>query len=76
VQKRYEDVGKQLFEGPNAVYALREILSDMLDDASLPPTYLLVDALDECVWPVRASAHYHRRQSWAAIAGQMAGDQP
>jgi hypothetical protein len=49
VQKRYEDVGKQLFEGPNAVYALREILSDMLDDALLPPTYLLVDALDECM---------------------------
>ena len=48
VQKRYETVGKQLFEGPNAIYALREMLSDMLNDASLPPTYLLVDALDEC----------------------------
>ncbi|KAF2621070.1 Pfs, NACHT and WD domain protein [Macroventuria anomochaeta] len=48
VQKRYEAVGKQLFEGPNAVYALRELLSDMLNNASLPPTYLLVDALDEC----------------------------
>jgi hypothetical protein len=48
VQQRYEAVGKQLFEGPNAFYALREILSDMLNNASLPPTYLLVDALDEC----------------------------
>lgn len=48
VQKRYKTVGKQLFEGPNAIYAMGEILSDMLDDASLPPTYLLVDALDEC----------------------------
>jgi hypothetical protein len=48
VQKRYRTVGKQLFEGPNAIYALREVLSDMLDDASLSPTYLLVDALDEC----------------------------
>jgi hypothetical protein len=48
VQERYEIVGKQLFEGPNAVYALKEILADMLDDASLPPTYLLIDALDEC----------------------------
>jgi hypothetical protein len=48
VQKQYETVGPLLFEGPNAVYALREILSDMLDDASLPPTYLLIDALDEC----------------------------
>jgi hypothetical protein len=48
VRKRYDGVGKQVFEGPNAVYALREILSDMLDDTSLPPTYLLIDALDEC----------------------------
>ncbi|KAF3034267.1 hypothetical protein E8E11_001607 [Didymella keratinophila] len=48
VQKRYESVGRLLFEGPDAVYALREILSDMLNDPSLPPTYLLVDALDEC----------------------------
>jgi hypothetical protein len=48
VQQRYKTVGKQLFEGPNAIYALREVLSDMLNDASLPPTYLLVDALDEC----------------------------
>jgi len=48
IQERYKTVGKQLFEGPNAVYALRVILSDMLNDASLPPTYMLVDALDEC----------------------------
>jgi hypothetical protein len=48
VQKRYETVGRQLFEGPNAIYALREILSDVLNDVALPPTYLLVDALDEC----------------------------
>ena len=48
VQKRYKAAGRQLFEGPNAVYSLRSILSDMLDDGSLPPTYLLVDALDEC----------------------------
>lgn len=48
VQKRYESVGRLLFEGPNAVYALREILSDMLNDPAVPPTCLLVDALDEC----------------------------
>ncbi|KAH6132813.1 hypothetical protein HBI68_255110 [Parastagonospora nodorum] len=48
VQKRYDSVGKQLFEGPDAMYALSEILSDMLNDASLPETYLLIDALDEC----------------------------
>ena len=48
VQKRYESVGHQLFEGPNAIYALREMLSDMLNDTSISATYLLVDALDEC----------------------------
>jgi hypothetical protein len=48
VQKRYEIAGSQMFEGHNAIYALREVLSDMLNDLSLPPTYLLVDALDEC----------------------------
>ena len=50
VQKRYDTVGKQLFEGYNAVYALRGVLSDMLNDPSLPMTYLLVGALDECTF--------------------------
>jgi hypothetical protein len=49
VQKPYETEGGQLFEGPSAIYALTRILSDILNDASLPMTYLLVDALDECV---------------------------
>ncbi|KAF5851015.1 hypothetical protein GGP41_010749 [Bipolaris sorokiniana] len=48
LQTRYEAMGGKLFEGPNAIHALREILSDMLNDASLPLTYVLVDALDEC----------------------------
>jgi hypothetical protein len=48
VQKRYEVVRSNLFEGPNAIHALREILSDILNDLTLPMTYLLVDALDEC----------------------------
>jgi hypothetical protein len=48
VQKRYETVGSKLFEGPNAIHALREILSDILNDPTLPMTYILVDALDEC----------------------------
>ncbi|KAI8930692.1 hypothetical protein NX059_012301 [Plenodomus lindquistii] len=48
VQKRYKAVGSKLFEGPNAIHALKEILSDILNDPALPMTYLLVDALDEC----------------------------
>jgi hypothetical protein len=48
VQKRYKDTGSKLFEGPNAMYTLKEILSNILSDRTLPLTYLLVDALDEC----------------------------
>ncbi|CAN9172452.1 unnamed protein product, partial [Alternaria alternata] len=48
VQEEYEVAGKQLFNGHNAIYSLRSILSNILNDASLPPTYLIVDALDEC----------------------------
>jgi hypothetical protein len=48
VQKRYDAAGKQLFEGPNALYALKENLLDILHDTSLPTTYLLIDGLDEC----------------------------
>ncbi|KAF2015094.1 WD40 repeat-like protein [Aaosphaeria arxii CBS 175.79] len=49
VQKQYDITGSKLFDGPNAVYALKEILSKILHDPSLPITYLLIDALDECV---------------------------
>jgi nucleoside phosphorylase len=49
VQKRYEATGSKLFEGPNAIYALKEILSDILNDPTLPKTYLIIDALDECI---------------------------
>jgi hypothetical protein len=48
VQKRYKAAGSGLFDGPNGVYALREILSDILHDPKLPMTLLLIDALDEC----------------------------
>jgi hypothetical protein len=48
VQKRYEADGSKTFEGSNAIYTLREMLSDILKDPTLPTTYLLIDALDEC----------------------------
>ncbi|KAF1835058.1 hypothetical protein BDW02DRAFT_310937 [Decorospora gaudefroyi] len=48
VQEEYAIAGKRLFEGHNAVHSLQRILLNMLNDAALPPTYLLVDALDEC----------------------------
>ena len=49
VKKRYDDNGGgRVFDGSNAVYALRAILRDILKDSTLPRTYLLVNALDEC----------------------------
>jgi NACHT domain len=48
VQKRFEVAGSHLFEGDNALYALWNILLDLLEDPALPRVYLLVDALDEC----------------------------
>ncbi|RYN74713.1 hypothetical protein AA0120_g12228 [Alternaria tenuissima] len=48
VQEKHRIAGRQLFKGHNAVYSLQSILSNILNDASLPPTYLLIDALDEC----------------------------
>jgi hypothetical protein len=48
LRKRYDTAGSQLFEGPNALYALSTILSDMLNDSSLERVYFIVDALDEC----------------------------
>ena len=49
IQKRYDDAGKVLFEDTNAWIALSEIFTNMLQDSSLNSTYLIVDALDECV---------------------------
>lgn len=57
VQKQYKAANRQLFEGPNAVYAMGRILLDVLNDASLPPTYLLVDALDECTYGLSELLH-------------------
>jgi hypothetical protein len=48
VQNHYNAVGSKLFKGPNAIQALKRILSDILNDSTIQTTYLLVDALDEC----------------------------
>ena len=49
VRRRYDQAGKSLFEDVNAWVALEEIFADILQDSSLGTTYILVDALDECV---------------------------
>ncbi|KAJ4288070.1 hypothetical protein N0V90_012087 [Kalmusia sp. IMI 367209] len=49
VRAKY-DVAGNPFEGHNAFFTLRAILSDILNDEFLPTTYLLIDALDECTF--------------------------
>jgi hypothetical protein len=49
VRNRYDHAGKSLFEDANAWVALTNIFTDILQDPSLNTTYLVIDALDECV---------------------------
>lgn len=48
IRSKYDDEGKNLFEGVNAWYSLRTVLSDMLQGlGNLRPVFV-IDALDEC----------------------------
>jgi hypothetical protein len=49
ILKTYDLVGKALFEDVNAWIALSDIFTDILQDPNLYSTYLIIDALDECV---------------------------
>ena len=49
VRKKYDHAGKSIFEDANAWVALTEIFADVLRNPSLITTYLIIDALDECV---------------------------
>ncbi|KAL2145611.1 hypothetical protein VTI28DRAFT_6669 [Corynascus sepedonium] len=49
VQKKYDAAVNPLFRNENAWVALSEIFTDILEDPGLPFTYLVIDALDECV---------------------------
>jgi len=46
---KYDHVGKSLFKDVNAWVALSKIFTDILQDLNMDSTYLVVDALDECV---------------------------
>jgi hypothetical protein len=48
VRQKYDGAGEQLFKDVNAWVALSEIFTSILDDLSLPSTYIIIDALDEC----------------------------
>ncbi|KAF2427768.1 NACHT-domain-containing protein, partial [Tothia fuscella] len=49
LQKKYDQTGKRLFEDANTWAALSEIFTNILQDPSLNTTYLIIDALDECI---------------------------
>ncbi|KAH7247440.1 uncharacterized protein BKA55DRAFT_66651 [Fusarium redolens] len=49
VRKKYNHAGKQLFEDANQWDALSKILINILQDYSRQSTFLIIDALDECV---------------------------
>ncbi|KAF2813936.1 WD40 repeat-like protein, partial [Mytilinidion resinicola] len=49
IRKEHDHAGKSLFEDVNAWAALSEIFTNTLQDPSLNTTYLVVDALDECI---------------------------
>jgi hypothetical protein len=49
VRKKYDYSGNTLFHNANAWFSLSEIFADILQDPSLNSTYLIVDALDECI---------------------------
>ncbi|KAK4197210.1 NACHT domain-containing protein, partial [Triangularia verruculosa] len=48
LREKYDDAGKDLFEGANACFALSKLLANMLQDPTVGTTYLVIDALDEC----------------------------
>lgn len=49
IRKKYDDAGKKLFEGLNTWIALSDIFTAILQDSTLKSTYLIIDAIDECV---------------------------
>jgi hypothetical protein len=49
VRKKYDATGKELFVDTNAWFALSEIFRNILQDPRLERTYVIIDALDECV---------------------------
>jgi hypothetical protein len=50
IRKKYDQGGKAVFEDSNAWIILTEIFAEVLQDPNLEtPTYLIIDALDECV---------------------------
>jgi hypothetical protein len=63
VHKKHDYEGRSLFEDANAWVALTEIFVDVLRDPTLRPTYLVIDALDECVTDLPVLLDFVAKQS-------------
>jgi hypothetical protein len=66
IRKKHDYAGKTLFEDANAWVALTEIWVDVLQDLSLNTTYLIIDAMDECVTDRPKLLDFIRKQSSAS----------
>jgi hypothetical protein len=66
VRKKYDNADRTLFEDANAWVALTKIWADMLQDPSLRTTYLIIDALDECVTNLPKLLKFVAKQSSAS----------
>jgi hypothetical protein len=49
LRKKYDQAGRSLFEDTNAWIAVSEIFTSVILDPDLQKTYLVIDALDECI---------------------------
>jgi hypothetical protein len=63
VRKKHDHAGKAMFEDANAWVVLVEIFEAVLQDASLRMTYLIIDALDECVTDLPMLLEFVAKQS-------------
>jgi hypothetical protein len=63
VRKKHDHASKSVFEDANAWLALEEIFMDVLHDPNLRPTYLVIDALDECVTDLPELLDFVAKQS-------------
>ena len=66
VRKKYDHASKAIFEDANAWVVLVEIFEAVLHDPGLRTTYLIIDALDECVTGLPKLLEFVAKQSSAS----------
>lgn len=66
VRKKHDQAGKSGFNDVNAWIAVTEIFEHVLQDTSLDTTYILIDALDECVTGMPELLQFLAHQSSAS----------